>query len=88
MANNMHRALIAYTELFKDEVEREVAGLERYWKLFFFFLIGPSSHFEKHCSLVPICYTKLGKMQSPLVFYLSFLYFPFEYKLYDFRSNV
>lgn len=40
MANNMHRALIAYTELFKDEVEREVAGLERYWKLFFFFFFN------------------------------------------------
>ena len=91
MANNMHRALIAYTEIFKDEVKREVAGLERYWKLFsffFFFIIGPSSQFEKHCSLVPVCNTKLGQMQSPLVFYLSFLYSPFEYKLSDFRNNV
>ena len=55
---------------------------------FFFFIIGPSSQFEKHCSLVPVCNTKLGQMQSPLVFYLSFLYSPFEYKLSDFRNNV
>ena len=55
---------------------------------FFFFIIGPSSQFEKHCSVVPVCNTKLGQMQSPLVFYLSFLYSPFEYKLSDFRNNV